>query len=182
VSGLLSRRGARTTGVSLAVLCAALVALFAWLNAARSLPDPLAGTRGSPEAVAEAVLEAMAAGDTACLRALALTEEEFRGHVWPHLPVSRPEVNMPFDVMWGMLAQTSHGYLRQTLAAVDGDRLVLRSLRFAGASSTYGQVRVHRDAELVVAGRDGDERIVRVFGALVEQEGRWKVFSYVADD
>jgi hypothetical protein len=41
---------------------------------------------------------------------------------------------------------------------------------------------VHRDAELVVAGRDGDERIVRVFGALVEQEGRWKVFSYVADD
>jgi hypothetical protein len=43
-------------------------------------------------------------------------------------------------------------------------------------------VRVHRDAELVVRDADGATRAVRLFGSLIEQDGAWKVFSYVADD
>jgi len=174
-----SWRGAR---ISLAVLFVVLVVVFATLNASRSRPDPLAETLESPDAVAAAVLESMAVGDVSRLEALALTEQEFRDHVWPYLPVSRPEVNMPFDFIWGQLRQTSRTYLHQTLAAVDGASFELRGVRFAGETSDYGDVRVHRDAELVVAGPDGSDRVVRVFGSLVEQNGAWKVFSYVADD
>lgn len=170
-------------GVSLAVLFGGLIAVFATLNAIGSRPEPLAATLDSPGAVAEAVLEAMGARDVERLDLLVLSEAEFRGHVWPYLPVSRPEVNMPFDVMWGMLRQNSQAYLRQTLAALDGEPpLEVRGVRFAGETSTYGDVRVHRDAELVVGAPDGSERVVRLFGSLIEQNGAWKVFSYVADD
>ena len=176
-------RGARRAGASLAVLVVSLVAVFATLNAVRSRPEPLSGALESPDAVAEAVLEAMAARDAERLARLVLSEGEFRDHVWPYLPVSRPEVNMPFDVMWGMLRQNSQAYLRQTLAALDGEPpLEVRGVRFAGETSTYGDVRVHRDAELVVGAPDGSERVVRLFGSLIEQNGAWKVFSYVADD
>lgn len=182
MSGSFLWRDARRAGVSLAVLLVGLVVVFATLNAARSRPGPLSGTFDSPDAVASAVIEAMATRDLGRLERLALSEAEFRGHVWPYLRVSRPEVNMPFALLWGQLQQTSRGYLRQTLATVDSESLELRDVRFAGESSTYGDVRVHRDTELVVGDPDGGERVVRLFGSLIEQDGRWKVFSYVADD
>lgn len=182
MSGFLQwRRGARRAGVSLAILFVGLIAVFATLNAARS-PSPLTGTLGSPDAVASSVIDAMATGDVDRLEGLALTEEEFREHVWPYLPVSRPEVNMPFDFLWGQLSQTSRTYLRQTLGAINGTSFDLQGVRFAGETSTYGDVRVHRDAELVVRDADGTERVVRLFGSLIEQDGAWKVFSWVADD
>jgi len=40
--------------------------------------------------------EAMHAGDLERLRSLVLTRDEFWAHVWPYLPASRPERNVPF--------------------------------------------------------------------------------------
>jgi len=175
VSGAASRYG-------LAALAAfaIVVALFASVNAFRSRPAPLAHTLTSPEAVAEAVVEAMQAGDVDRLRALALTEEEFRAHVWPDLPVSRPEVNAPFDLVWGRLHQSSELFLDQAMGALHGRTIDIKAVTFDGETSTYGEVTVHRDTELVIAGENGD-RHVRLFGSMIEQDGGWKVFSYVVD-
>ena len=41
------------------------------------------------------------ASDRRRAQALALTEEEFRDHVWPELPTSRPERNVPFELRLG---------------------------------------------------------------------------------
>ena len=78
---------------------------------------PLANTSASPEALAAAVLDALARGDRARLDALALTEQEFRDHVWPDLPAARPERNLPFSYVWGDLHQKSNLSLAQTLRA-----------------------------------------------------------------
>ena len=158
-----------------------LAALFASINAFRSGPAPLANTLSSPEAVAEAVVEAMQVGDLDRLRALALTEEEFRAHVWPDLPVSRPEVNAPFGVVWGRLHESSELFLRQTVGARHGRSIDVKAVTFDGETSTYGDVEVHRDSKIVVAGEDGGQP-VRLFGSMIEQNGGWKVFSYVVDD
>jgi len=173
-------RGARWTGVSLLLLVGASVALVGFNT--RTASEPLAGTFGSPEALGAAVVAAMRAGDIERLQAIALTEDEFRGHVWPDLPAARPERNVPFEFVWGTLHQNSEGYLRQTASGLAGRPLTaLRDVRFSGGSSRYGDVIVHRDTQLVFASADGSEKIVELFGSTIEQDGRFKVFSYVVD-
>jgi hypothetical protein len=166
---------------SLAVVLVASIALFAAVNASRTAPTPLANTYASPDALAQAVIDAMAEGDVQRLQALALTEEEFRAHVWPHLPASRPERTVPFDFVWGTLRQNSEGHLRQTLAGFPDRSIELRRVESAGRTSEYGVVVVRRDTTLLVAGTDGRQRVVRLFGSLIEQDGAWKVFSYIVD-
>lgn len=175
-------RGVRRGGAVSALVLAASVALLATLNAGRIPPAPLEHTFGSPEALAEAVMEAIAAGDLASLRALALTEEEFRHDVWPELPVARPERNVPFEFVWEMLEQNSTGHLRQTASVFGGQPLDLVRVEFGAPATTYSDVTVHRNTQLVVRTPDGAEKMVRMFGSAIEKNGGWKVFSYVVDD
>ena len=102
-------------------------------------------------------------------------------HVWPHLPASRPDRNVPFEFAWNMLHQTSEGYLQQTMGRLEQELHAVGQVQFAGAATDYGDVTVHRDTEVIVTDPDGKQRTVRLFGAMIEQDGRWKVFSYVAD-
>jgi hypothetical protein len=41
---------------------------------------------------------------------------------------------------------------------------------------------VHRDWVMRVAAEDGQAMDVRLFGSMLEKDGRWKVFSYPVDD
>jgi hypothetical protein len=174
-------RGARATGASLAVLVVLTIGLVASLIASRPRPTPLAHTRPSPEALARDVIRAMDAGDLPGLHELALTREEFRAHVWPHLPASQPDRNVPFEFAWNMLHQTSRGYLQQTLDRLSGQTITLARVESSGATSVYGLVTVRRGTDVVVRDPTGHERRVRLFGSMIEQDGGWKVFSYVAE-
>lgn len=130
--------------------------------------------------MAEAVLSAVAARDAASLHALAITEPEFRQHVWPELPASRPERNLPFSYVWGDLRQKSETRLSATLAAHGGQRYTLEEVRFSG-ETRYPGYTVHRDSVFLVRAPDGP-RELRLCGSMIEKDGRWKVFSYIIDD
>ncbi len=142
---------------------------------------PLADTRDSPSAVAQAVIDAVTAGDGAALSSLALSEQEFRDHIWPGLPAARPERNLPFAYVWGDLHQKSGTSLAATRARYRGQRLSLVAVRHGEATSYQGYT-VHRDSVFVVRSSDGTTQDVRLCGSMVEQSGRWKVFSYVTSD
>lgn len=138
-------------------------------------------TLDSKEAVAGAVLDAIARRDAARLRALAVTEAEFRTRVWPELPASRPDVGMPIDYVWSDMAFKNRGYLSQLLAEQGGRRLTLEAVEFEGRTTDYGAFRVHAKTRLVVRDEAGARQTIRVFGSLLESGGAWKVFSYVVD-
>lgn len=176
------RRDAPLAGVALGIVLVASLVMLGAVSTSRPASDPLTNTYSSPEALADAVIGAIAEGDLERLRGLALTEQEFRTHVWPDLPASRSDGLVPFDFVWGNLQQNSESFLRQTVAAQQGELSDLRRVTFAGTTTTYGDVVVHRDTVLVVASAGGGERMVRLFGSLVEQQGAWKVFSYVVND
>lgn len=142
---------------------------------------PLADTHDSPEAVVRAVLDALARRDTVALEALVLSEQEFKDHVWPHLPAARPERNLPFSYVWGDLHQKSRQSLARTVREIGGRRLRLDRLSFSGQTAYPGAV-VHREAVATVTDENGYTADVRVCGSLIEQGGRWKVFSYVTTD
>ena len=141
---------------------------------------PLANTSASSEALAGAVLDALARHDRARLDALAVSEQEFRDHVWPDLPAARPERNLPFSYVWGDLHQKSNLSLARTLQKYGGERHTLRGVTFTGATP-YAHYTVHRDASFAVAGAGGITQTIRVCGSFLEKDGTWKVFSYVVD-
>lgn len=153
------------------------------LTAAACSPrvTPLAHTTASSDALARAVLAALAAGDRDALERLAVSETEFREHVWPELPAARPERNLPFSYVWGELRQKSGASLTASLGALRGETRTLESVRM-GEVTPYPSYTVHRRVVFVVRRPDGTTEDLRVCGSFLEQQGRWKVFSYVTSD
>jgi hypothetical protein len=160
-----------------------IVALGALLAAAACAPRraPLSGTAVSPEELARVVLDRLSVRDLAGLRALALDEREFREHVWPELPAARPERNLPWSFVWSDLHQKSENQLAVTLAKFGGQQLTLARIRFTGETTRYASYLVHRDSLLTVRDATGSQRDVRLFGSVLQQRDRFKVFSYVVD-
>ena len=127
------------------------------------------------------MLDAFAKRDIEQLRALALSEDEFRDQIWPGLPAARPERNVPVTYVWGDLHQKSDARLRALMAERGGHRLELVELRFDGETSRYATGTVRREPTFVVRDERGNTQELRLCGSIVEKEGRWKVFSYVVD-
>ena len=128
------------------------------------------------------MLSALEQRDADALRAVALSEGEFREHIWPELPAARPERNLPFSYVWGDLHQKSDAALASTLAEYGGHRFELVSVRAAGETTQYSSFLVRRQTELTVREESGDTRQLRLFGSLLEKDGVFKVFSFVVDD
>jgi hypothetical protein len=142
---------------------------------------PLASAQSSPSALGSAVLAAFERRDLNGLRALALSEHEFRDHVWSELPSARPERNLPFSFVWGDLHQKSEAALSATLTARGGQHYELIAVRFLGRTTQYETYVVHRQTALVVRDASGTEQQLRMFGSVLVKDGRFKVFSYVVD-
>ena len=166
-----------------------LVLAAAVVTAACSAPaeptrsaGPLSHTFASPEALAQAVLARLGTKDLAGLRALPLSEAEFREHVWPELPVSRPERNVPFAYAWGQMKQHSDGHLETTFARYAGKPLRFVRSRSTGETTTYQSFVVMRESEIIAADATGRELILRLFGSVIVKNGRYKIFSYVVDE
>lgn len=142
---------------------------------------PLGHTFESPEALAQAVLTALAGRDAAALRALQLSETEFRDYVWPELPTSRPERNVPFDYAWGQMKQRSDGSLSETLGRYGGQPLRFLQTRFTGETTSYQSFSVMRESEIIAADATGRELVLRLYGSAMLKAGRYKLYSYVVD-
>lgn len=143
--------------------------------------SPLAHTFESPDALARAVLDGLAKRDLALLRSMALTESEFRDHVWPELPVSRPERNVPFDYAWGQMKQRSDGSLGETVARYGGKNLRFVSTRFTGETTNYQSFSVLRASEVIAADEQGRELILSLYGSALLKDGKYKLYSFVVD-
>lgn len=142
---------------------------------------PIPNSQASVDALAQAVLDAVAARDEGALRRLALDEQEFRQYVWPELPASRPERNLPFSYVWGDLRTKSEASLAGVLQEHGGRRYQLERVRFGGGVTQYDTSVVHRDSTLEVRGPDGERARIQLFGSVIERAGGFKVFSYVVD-
>jgi hypothetical protein len=173
----------RASGAAIGSLAAVLVtaACSAPAEPTRT-PAPLSNTFESPAALARAVLTALERRDLEGLRALPLSETEYREHVWPELPVSRPERNVPFDYAWGQMKQRSDGSLQQTFARYAGKRLDLVETRFTGETTTYTSFSVMRESEIIARDDSGRDLVLRLYGSALAREGRFKIFSYVIDN
>lgn len=172
---------ASARGVLGSPLLGALLLAGAAIGSACGPRVQLAQTLESPDAVAHAVVLGLTARDAGALRAIALTEDEFRRLVWPKLPTSRPERNIPWDYVWKDLAGKSRMQLQARLNEWHDRGFTVVGVSYAGETTDYETFRVHRATEVTLRDSDGHETKGRLFGSLIEQHGRYKVFSYVTD-
>lgn len=142
---------------------------------------PLSHTFESPERLASAVVEALRERDAAGLKALAISETEFRRLVWPSLPAARSEGHVPFGFVWAQLQRRSQAQLAATIAAHGGRDLHVRGVRFHGDTTDHGAFVIRRKAVVLVVDSGGAERELRLFGSVLSSDGRHKLFSYVVD-
>lgn len=149
---------------------------------APSSKAPLTHTFGSPDALAQAVLDRLARRDIDGLKALALSEQEFQDHVWPELDTSRPERNVPFAYAWGQLKQRSDGVLASTVSRYAGRPLKFVRTSFRGETTEYKSFAVMRESEIVAADETGRELVLQLFGSAMLKDGRYKLFSFVVGD
>jgi hypothetical protein len=136
----------------------------------------------SPRAVAQAAVDALTAGDASALERLALNEREFATLVWPRQPAARPERNIPREFAWRTLAARSRHGLRARLSEWSrsaGQTVV--GLTFTGDTTDYGTYRVYRKSVVTLRDASGRLETIRIFGSVIEQGGRYRVFSYVID-
>jgi hypothetical protein len=144
-------------------------------------PPQLEPTFDSDEALARVVLDLVEREDREALLRLSMTKDEFEDIVWPTLPVSRPEVGMPLSYLWNDTFTKSRSYLAETLSKFGGQRFDLVRIEFRGDTTQHETYSVSRKTHLVVRGESGEERTVRLFGSVIRQDGRSKVYSYIID-
>ena len=142
---------------------------------------PLANTHPSSEALATAVLDALALDDRDRLAALALNGQEFRDVVWPELPSSRPERGVPVSYAWADLRQKSSNALRRLVARWGGRRFTLLGVAWDGETTDYGPFLVHRETRLRLLDESGREVEMHLYGSTLVRGDEHKVFSYVVD-
>jgi hypothetical protein len=177
---IVHRRGPDLPGRARPSALAAALAAFLVVSAC-STPLAPSNTRESPQAVARAVVGGLAAKDFEALRALAVNEAEFRELIWPKLPASRPERNVPVSYAWEDLRAKSDAHLRALVNRWQDRGYDVVSVSFTGGASNYGTFLVHRDSLVVLRDQDGQTQSGRLFGSMLEMNGRFKVFSYVVD-
>ena len=165
------------TGVAVYALLAALLVS----GCADSPPPSLGTTYSSSEALAQAVLDALADGDLAGLDALAINGQEFRDVVWPELPSSRPERGLPVSYAWDDLHLKSSNALRRLVDRWGGRTYALLAVSYDGETTDYDTFRVHRETRLTVRDEAGNEIEVHFYGSTLVRDDEYKVFSYVID-
>jgi hypothetical protein len=143
----------------------------------------LINTKASINELLEILLENIANEDLKSLEALAITEEEYGRYIWPEVPWSQPQMNMPFSYYWGDHYQKSSWALRRVLAKHGGKKYTLIRAYFAKGEREYPEVKLYRDTRLIVKDEKGNEKELDILGSILElkEEGRFKVLSYIHD-
>lgn len=137
----------------------------------------LQGGTTSREALVRAFVRALGAGDTAALRELALSRAEFSWVYYPTTPQSLPPYELAPGLMWDLLELHGGRGLRRALTEYGGrapayvghacDPLASRE----GDNVVYGPCTVR----LALAGDTVEQRL---FGLIIERDGRFKFVSY----
>jgi len=137
----------------------------------------LTGTHGSPEALAQAVLDALAERDRSALEALIVTRAEHQDLLWDQLPESG---NTPLEFVWQLNNDNSREARKSALTEYGGERLELVDLRFTETPEIYSTFTLHFGARMSVRrSSDGVEGMLPLMGVVVEHQGHWKVLNFV---
>lgn len=142
-------------------------------------PTRLTGGAASRNELARRFLAAVSARDTAALAALAVSRAEFAWLVFPDHIYAGPPYELDPEIFWMQLTAESAKGAHRTLERYGGARLALLALgcRHDTRQLRAGPVRIWSGCELRYRARDS-VLTGRLFGSIVERDGRLKLLSF----
>jgi hypothetical protein len=111
---------------------------------------------------------------------MVMTRAEFAYLYFPTSPHARPPAQQPPALAWFIHTQNSEKGVGRVLDRFGGRRVGLRGYTCASAPRVEAENRIWDDCQLHI-GTGGDTATVRLFGGVIERDGRFKMLSYSND-
>jgi hypothetical protein len=141
-------------------------------------PTVLTGGETSPERLTRALFAALASNDTATLRALVLSRAEFAWLYYPHTIYTRPPYEFGPELLWLQLGGNSEKGVVRLLRRYGGSPLRLGALLCPDSVQQEGPNTIIAGCRVRFAAADSAARELRIFGSLLNRDGRYKFVSY----
>lgn len=140
-------------------------------------PAALDGPR-SRDALVERFFDGVAARNRAALDSLTMTRGEFAFLIFPQARWSKPPYSQPPEIAWMLFRADSRKGLTRLLRRAD--RLRLRSYSCPDSAERDGRLRLWAGCVVRVIDA-GHPRNVRLFGTIIELDGRYKFAGFNND-
>lgn len=144
-------------------------------------PTVLLGGAATPEALTQALLTAVGRRDTSAIRSLVMNRSEFAWLYYPHTKFTRQPYELGPDLVWMQTRLASEQGITRLFARYGGSQLRFAGLSCSDSSTREGPNRLVADCRVRFAAADSAERELRLFGALLNRDGRYKFLTYAND-
>lgn len=143
---------------------------------------PVASLRGgstSIDSLLARLIAAVVRTDTVALRELVMSRAEFAWLYYPTSPFVRTPTKQEPALAWFLHLQASTKGATRLFNRYGGSDLALLANTCAPPKA-MGENRLWDDCTQVISVR-GDTSVIRLFGGMLERDGRYKIFSYTND-
>lgn len=144
-------------------------------------PSTLAGGEASAERLAREFLRAVSSNDSTSIRRLVVNRAEFAWLYYPHTRFTKPPYELGPELLWLQMNEASEKGIVRALRRYSGSALRFEALVCPDSVSVEGPNRIRMGCQLRFATADSAARTMRMFGSLLERDGRWKIISYAND-
>lgn len=138
---------------------------------------PFRGGAASLDDLGRSIVWTLRHGKVDSLRALCVTDDEFREILWREFPQSRPATGLTWEDAWTVLYGRQHSGTNQAMREYGG--LPYQFLRFEPVESTgvYKNFKLHSGLVMVARDDAGGEQRWRWLRSVAERKGRFKIYS-----
>lgn len=144
-------------------------------------PERLESGAKDMDTLVRHMVDALATSDTLAFERLAVDRAEFAWLYYPTTTVALPPYELPPALAWFQMQQRSRRGVFRALAAYGGVPLEYVGYRCDATPRVEGENRIWTDCRIELA-RPGEAPVpVRIFGAVIERDGRFAVLSYDND-
>ncbi|MDP1889498.1 MAG: hypothetical protein Q8K55_01285 [Gemmatimonadaceae bacterium] len=137
----------------------------------------LAEASASRESLVQRLVAAVTANDTAALQRTVVTAREFIDLVYPESPYTKPPYRQAPGLVWTLITEPSNSGRRRLLAKLGGKPLTISALTCPGAPDLQGRNRLWQSCTVRYTSDADSARTGRLFGSILERDGRFKFMS-----
>jgi hypothetical protein len=138
----------------------------------------LAGASGSREALARRFMKAVAVSDSADLRAMLLSAREFADLVYPESPYTHPPYRQSPALVWNQIQNPSASGFTRLVRRLGSQPLRYVDHKCDPKPDRNGHNLIWTNCFVRVTGPNGKTTSHRLFGSVIQRDGRFKIVSY----
>ena len=144
------------------------------------VPENLEGGEPSRDALVERWVNALERRDSVALNRMLMTAAEYITFYYPESPYTRPPYRQKPSLRWFLITNSSSQGAGRVWQRHAGAPLGYSGYRCTAQPEVLGSNRIWHDCSLKLKQTGGEQRL-RLFGSIIERNGRFKFLSYAAD-